>query len=85
MHYTGMQALIVPGTLQWDVTLVVVSMVIGAVFASAATINFHTRSGRPVLWTSAALLTLGICSLHFTGMGAVTIVPDPTIVIQPSR
>jgi diguanylate cyclase len=27
----------------------------------------------------AALLTLAICSHHFTAMGAATIVPDPTI------
>ena len=28
------------------------------------------------------LLTLGICSLHFTAMGAALIVPDPTIVVD---
>ena len=34
---------------------------------------------------SAGLLTLAICGLHFTAMGAVTILPDPTIVVRPSR
>ena len=85
MHYTGMQALIVPGTLHWDVTLVVVSMAIGVILASTATIVFHRWSGRQALCSSAGLLTLGIFGLHFTAMGAMTILPDPTIVIQPSR
>src|SRR5262245_47234573 len=36
MHYTGMQALIVPGALQWDAALVTASLVIGIVWTSAA-------------------------------------------------
>ena len=32
----------------------------------------------------ALLLTLAICSLHFTGMAAVSIVPDPTIEFSPA-
>ena len=84
MHFTGMRALIVPGTLHWDPALVVASLVIGVVFASAAMIAFHRLSGRRALWIAAGLFTLAICGLHFTAMGAVTIVPDPTIVVPPS-
>lgn len=30
------------------------------------------------------LLTIAICTLHFTAMGAAIITPDPTIVVYPS-
>jgi NO-binding membrane sensor protein with MHYT domain len=30
------------------------------------------------------LLTIAICSLHFTAMGAAIITPDPTIAVYPS-
>ena len=84
MHYIGMGALIVPGTLEWDATPVVASMAIGTALAATAMINHHRSNGRQALWISAGLLTLAICGLHFTAMGAVTIVPDPTIVVRPS-
>ena len=32
----------------------------------------------------AVLLTLAICSHHFTAMGAVSIIPDPTIEVSQS-
>lgn len=85
MHYTGMQALIVPGTLHWDMTLVAASIATGGVMTSTSVLVFHKWSHRRALWVCSGLLTLGICGLHFTGMGAVTILPDPTIIVHPSR
>jgi diguanylate cyclase (GGDEF)-like protein len=84
MHYTGMLALIVPGTLHWETTLVVASLIVGAVFASIAMIIFYKLSGRHALWSAAGLFVLAICGLHFTAMGAVIIVPDPTVFVPPS-
>jgi diguanylate cyclase (GGDEF)-like protein len=84
MHYTGMLALVIPGTLHWEMKLVVASLAIGAVLASMAMIRFHQSSGRRALWTAAGLLTLAICGLHFTAMGAATVVPDPSIFVPPS-
>ena len=85
MHYIGMGALMVPGTLEWSPAPVVASLAIGTALAAAAMITYHRSNGRQVLWMSAGLLTLAICGLHFTAMGAVTILPDPTIVVRPSR
>lgn len=82
LHYTGMKALIVPGTIQWDAGLVTWSVVIGMVLAAAA---LHVIP-RPTTVKSralgAGLLTLAIVSLHFTGMGAAIIVPDPMVAIS---
>jgi diguanylate cyclase (GGDEF)-like protein len=77
MHFTGMQALVVPGTLVWDGDLVVSSILIGIALTSAALVAWHGLERRLALWASPALLTAAICGLHFTAMGAVTIVPDP--------
>jgi diguanylate cyclase (GGDEF)-like protein len=82
MHFTGMQALIVPGTLAWDADLVVSSILIGIVFTSAALVAWHELERRWALWVSPALLTVAICGLHFTAMGAVTVIPDPRIAVQ---
>ena len=84
MHYTGMRALIVPGTLQWDMGFVVASLVIGLVFAAMAMVAFRRSGSRRALWTSAGLFALAICGLHFTAMTAATILPDPTVSIPQS-
>lgn len=83
MHYTGMSALELPGRIHWDPELVTWSVLLGMLLCSSSLIvavRYQGKSG--TLW-AAVLLTLGIVSLHFTGMGAVAIVPDPTRYIQP--
>jgi diguanylate cyclase (GGDEF)-like protein len=84
MHYTGMWALVIPGILSWDGARVIASLAVGMALASTAMITFHRLSGRPAWLAAAGLFTLAILGLHFIGMGALTIVPDPTIVVQPS-
>ena len=57
---------------------------LGAVIgATALPVGLH---GREEKWKigGAALLTLAICSHHFTAMGAVSIIPDPTIEVSQS-
>jgi diguanylate cyclase (GGDEF)-like protein len=84
MHYAGMQALIVPGTQQWDSALVGASLVIGVALAVAAMVGFHKLKGRRAPWIAAGLFALAIFGLHFTAMGAVTVLPDPTASVAPS-
>jgi diguanylate cyclase (GGDEF)-like protein/PAS domain S-box-containing protein len=84
MHYTGMAAFEVDGRLVWDPILVVASIALGALFGAAALpVGLH---GPTLRWkvSGALLLTLAICSHHFTAMGAVSIVPDTTITVSPS-
>ena len=84
MHFAGMQALIVPGTLRWDVALVIASLMIGAMLASAALYAWHGLASRKAFWVAPPLLVAAICGMHFTAMGAVTIEPEPTIVVSAS-
>jgi diguanylate cyclase (GGDEF)-like protein/PAS domain S-box-containing protein len=84
MHYTGMAAFEIAGVILWDPVLVVTSIVLGAgIGAVALPVGLH---GKEEKWKvgGALLLTLAICSHHFTAMGAVSIVPDPTIEVSPS-
>jgi diguanylate cyclase (GGDEF)-like protein/PAS domain S-box-containing protein len=84
MHYTGMAAFEIAGIILWDPVLVVASIVLGAgIGAVALPVGLH---GKDEKWKigGAVLLTLAICSHHFTAMGAVSIIPDPTIAVSES-
>jgi diguanylate cyclase len=84
MHYIGMAAYIIPGHVHWDTTLVIASIVVGAVIGAVALpAGLETPSVRSKM-IGAGLLSLAICGHHFTAMAAVTIVPDPTILIPQS-
>ncbi|WP_456015023.1 EAL domain-containing protein [Methylorubrum populi] len=84
MHYTGMVAYEVAGRIHWDPALVATSLALGGALGvaglSVALADPTTRGS--VLGT--LLLLLAICSHHFTAMGAVTIIPDPTVDISDS-
>lgn len=84
MHYAGMSAFRVSGRMEWDENFVVVSVIAGMVLATLAL----NRAARPVSrycrYSAAIILTLGICSLHFTGMAAVTIIPDSDFIVPAS-
>ena len=84
MHYSGMAALLVAGSLRWNVLLIAVSIFSGAGLSSAAMLAFNKGDGPRALLKGAALLTLATCSLHFVGMGAAEFVPDPRIAVPPS-
>jgi diguanylate cyclase len=84
MHYTGMAAFEIAGRLLWDGPLVVASIALGAALGAPA-MDIGLR-GTTMKWriSGALLLTAAICSHHFTAMGAVTIIPDPTIAVSAS-
>ena len=84
MHYTGMAAFEVQGLVLWDSALVIASIVLGAAIGAVALpVGLH---GKEAKWKigGAVLLTLAICSHHFTAMGAVSIIPDPSVAVSPS-
>jgi diguanylate cyclase (GGDEF)-like protein/PAS domain S-box-containing protein len=84
MHYTGMAAFEIAGIILWDPVLVAASVVLGAAIGAVALpVGLH---GKEEKWKfgGAVLLTLAICSHHFTAMGAVSIIPDPTMEVSQS-
>ena len=76
MHYLGMAAMRVAGTSVWDPSVVAAS-VFGAALFSVWAVTLERRQHGAVPWRPSLALIGGICSLHFIGMGALTIVPVP--------
>src|SRR4029079_3168472 len=79
MHYTGMAALEVPARVNWSLDLVIASVVLGCGFGAAALMVAVRGETLRTTATAALLLTLAIVSHHFTAMGALSLIPDPTL------
>ena len=79
MHFTGMAGLETSGHIEWDEGLVVASVLFALAFG-VLTVHLlarrRFRASRPL-----AMLTmvLAICTMHFTAMGAATLVPDASV------
>jgi PAS domain S-box-containing protein len=84
MHYTGMAAFEIAGVILWDPVLVVASIALGALIGAVALpVGLHGE-GQEWKIGGAVLLTVAICSHHFTAMGAVSIIPDPATEVSQS-
>lgn len=78
MHYVGMWALQAPGRITWSLDLVITSILLGVAFAIMALGVAMRRRDKRGMLAASLLLTFAIVSHHFTAMGAVEILPDPT-------
>jgi diguanylate cyclase (GGDEF)-like protein len=84
MHYTGMRAYLLPGTIQWNIGTVIVSVILGAGLG-ALSYGLITRRMRGIpgrAWPALAMV-LAICLMHFTGMSAIEIRLDSSIEVPP--
>ena len=78
MHYTGMAAFEIQGRIVWDPVFVAASILLGALLGVAALAAGLSTDKLTARLLGALLLTLAICSHHFTAMAAATIIPDPS-------
>ncbi len=80
MHYVGMMGVAAAAERVWALDLVVASLLFSAGLAVAA---LHVFAIMPAGFKrglfAAGLLVVAIVSLHFTAMGALTLLPDPTL------
>ncbi|WP_226637206.1 ATP-binding protein [Brevundimonas poindexterae] len=81
MHFVGMSALRMPGTLSWDPALVATALLTSMVFATLAG-WLHSRGGWKFTLGAAFTGTLAVSALHFIAMGASTITPDPSLAVE---
>jgi diguanylate cyclase (GGDEF)-like protein/PAS domain S-box-containing protein len=82
MHYIGMAAFEIAGRVVWDLPLVAASILLGGLFGATAlpvSLRDNTIKSKAL---GALVLTIAICSHHFTAMGAATIMPDPRITVS---
>lgn len=81
MHYTGMSAFVTQGQLIWEHATVGLSAILGVAGATAALVAAGAARTMKRQVLGGGLLCLGIVALHFTGMSAITIIPDATVVV----
>jgi NO-binding membrane sensor protein with MHYT domain len=81
MHYTGMAAMRVQGSIHYDVPLVALSVVIAVAAATAAL--WITRNVRRGLAMTAAIPIMGlaVCGMHYTGMAAMHVMLDANAAV----
>jgi PAS domain S-box-containing protein len=84
MHYVGMLGFRIPGHVRWDAAYVAASVALGALLAAPALLVAAPGCGWRRGVPAGVILTLAIVAMHFTGMTAVTIAPDPAIVQAPN-
>lgn len=76
MHYLGMSAYQAQADFVWNSNYVIASMVLGAVFGALATSRIARPISRFCVYGGGISLILAIALMHFTGMSALTLVPN---------
>ncbi|MDG2521562.1 EAL domain-containing protein [Caulobacter segnis] len=81
MHYEGMAAFQTQGEIVWEHAIVGASVLFGVVGAVAALLVAGRARTLSRQLMAGSLFAMGVCALHFTSMGAITVIPDPTVVV----
>ncbi|MCW0983932.1 EAL domain-containing protein (plasmid) [Rhizobium oryzihabitans] len=79
MHFMGMNAIEFPGEIVWDQLLVGLAVIFAVLLGIPAfhlVLSGESRSKATLL--ASVVMTLAIVLMHFTAMGAITVVPDPS-------
>ena len=83
MHFVGMTAYLLPGTLSWDPQLIAISVLLSVALGIAA----HHRMAHPITrycWLGGTIfMVLAICVMHFTAMAAFEVLLDGTVRVPP--
>lgn len=79
MHFVGMAAIRAAATVRYEFGAVLVGFVIAAALFTGAFLVFGQLTGWRKIVGAASLALVSVCALHFTGMSATTLVPDPSL------
>lgn len=79
MHFIGMASVEAAADEVWASDLVIISWLFSAAFAIVAIEAFRLAPPRFRVFAAAGALVVAIVSLHFTAMGALTLLPNPTL------
>jgi len=75
MHYTGMAAMRMAATTDYDSSIVAISIVIAIVASIAALWLAFNMRGVAQMAGSALVMGVAVCGMHYTGMAAATFTP----------
>lgn len=82
-HLIGMAALETTGRFEYDLPTVALTLAVGCAFIHASIRWFDGHpDGTPL--GSGVLFTLAVVSIHLGSMAAITVIPDPRMVIAPT-
>ena len=84
MHYTGMAGLHVQGTIHYRPALVVASVVIAIVAATAALWFAVSVDGWPRIAGASAIMAVAVCGMHYVGMAATEVELSPVTLTHVS-
>lgn len=71
MHYTGMAAIRIAGTLTYDKSLVAASVLIAIVASMVALWLSTVVRGPAQVLSAGTVMAIAVCAMHYTGMAAV--------------
>ncbi|WP_280698235.1 MHYT domain-containing protein [Kitasatospora sp. GP82] len=77
MHYMGMAAMRLPGSLMYDHVLVWASVAIAIFAATAALWAALNIRGTLAVAAAAPVMGVAVCAMHYTGMAAISVNLDP--------
>jgi NO-binding membrane sensor protein with MHYT domain len=93
MHYTGMAAVNIPGSIHYDLVWVGASVAIALVAATVALFFTTWVRGRGSLVAASVIMAIAVCGMHYTGMFSISVtlrtdvnsVPgvDPLLLLIP--
>lgn len=76
MHYTGMAAMQMAADIDYNRSIVALSVLIAVVASAAALWLAFSLRGNLQRFGSALVMGVAVCGMHYTGMAAVTMVPN---------
>jgi diguanylate cyclase (GGDEF)-like protein/PAS domain S-box-containing protein len=81
MHFVGMTAIEFPGSLIWDRPIMIAAIALAVMISLPAFfVAKSAKQGATTILISSGTLSLAIVSMHFTAMGAITVVPSMTVL-----
>ncbi|GIF08633.1 MHYT domain-containing protein [Actinoplanes siamensis] len=80
MHYTGMEGMRVSAVVHYDPMLVAASAVIALAACTTALWFAMSVRGLTRMAGAAAVMAISVCGMHYTGMAAMSVELDPSIV-----
>ena len=88
MHYTGMAAVNLSGTLHYDTGWVIASVIIAIVAATTALFFTAWVTTRGSLLIASLTMAVAVCGMHYSGMGAISVTIsnrglDPVAGVDP--
>ncbi|GIE87938.1 MHYT domain-containing protein [Actinoplanes regularis] len=80
MHYTGMEGMRLSAVVRYDPMLVAASAVIAIAACTVALWFAVSVRGLAKVAGAAAVMAIAVCGMHYTGMAAMSVSLDPSIV-----